>query len=197
MSVAQKVLMIMGVVFAAIGGVISIVLAAVGIPVAFIAIPFLFVVLGIAFIAPVLVSIGKKKKIAKRGHRYAAKIYGYVDNTSYTLNGTFTFNVKVHYFDEHHMEREVILPTGIARGSGKYPIGMTIDIFEYRGKFSYDPDSVRNEILPGEDELMDDKPVSPEQIQLVAATCPNCGSSFQAAAGYSSKCPYCGSYLNV
>ena len=31
----------------------------------------------------------------------------------------------------------------------------------------------------------------------LALTCPNCGASFQAAAGYSSKCPYCGGYLNV
>ena len=113
------------------------------------------------------------------------------------LNGTFTLNVKVHYFDKAHIEREAILPTGFARGSNLYPIGMTIDIYEYRGKFGFDPKSVRAEILPGEEELMDDKPVNPDQVQLVAVTCPNCGSSFQAATGYSSKCPYCGSYLNV
>ena len=55
-----------------------------------------------------------------------------------------------------------------------YPIGMTIDIFVYHGKFGYDPDSVRNEILEGEAELMDDKPVSPDQVKLIAVNCPNC-----------------------
>ena len=138
-----------------------------------------------------------KKKIEKQGRRFPAKIYGYVDNTSYTVNNSYTVNVKVHYFDERHVEREAILPTGFPQGSGMYPIGMTIDIFEYQGKFSYDPNSVRNEVLPGEDELMDDKPVAPDKLQLVAVTCPNCGSNFQAATGYSSKCPYCGGYINV
>ena len=51
--------------------------------------------------------------------------------------------------------------------------------------------------LPGEEELMDDKPVDPMQLKMVAVSCPNCGSSFQAATGYSSKCPYCGSYINA
>ena len=75
--------------------------------------------------------------------------------------------------------------------------GLTIDIFEYNGKYGYDPDSVRDERLPGEEELMDDKPVAPDKLRLVAVRCPNCGSSFRAATGYSSKCPYCGNYLNV
>ena len=103
----------------------------------------------------------------------------------------------VHYFDSYHVEREAIIPTGFTRGAGMYPIGLTIDIFEYNGKYGYDPDSVRDERLPGEEELMDDKPVAPDQLRLVAVRCPNCGSSFRAATGYSSKCPYCGNYLNV
>lgn len=41
----------------------------------FILFPFLFVIIGISFITGVLVSISEKKKIAKYGHRYAAKIY--------------------------------------------------------------------------------------------------------------------------
>lgn len=57
--------------------------------------------------------------------------------------------------------------------------------------------SQKKKVLPGEDELMDDKPVAPDKLQIVAVTCPNCGSNFQAATGYSSKCPYCGGYINV
>ena len=202
MNAAQKILLIMGIFYVVIGGTIALAFlgfgGAVGLNAGgFIAIPLLFVVLGIAFIAGVLMSVSKKKKITKQGRHYLAKIYSYVNNTSYMVNGQYTVNVKVHYFDENHVEREAILPTSFPKGSNMYPIGMTIDIFEYQGQYGFDPKSVRNEVLPGEIELMDDKPVSPEQIHLVAVRCPSCGSSFQAAAGYASKCPYCGSYLNV
>lgn len=199
MNVAQKIMMVMGVAYIVIGGAITFILATVGLSEvgAFIAIPLIFVVVGIGFVIGVICSISKKKKIVNHGRRYAAKIYSYVDNASYTVNGQYTVNVKVHYFDENRIEREAIIPTAFPKGAGTYPIGMTIDIFEYQGNFSFDPKSVRNETLPGEVELMDDKPISPEQIHLVAVKCPNCGSSFQAAAGYSSKCPYCSGYLNV
>lgn len=201
MNSVQKILLFIGGMFAAIGAMVSIVFigvsSATGESGVFVVIPLGFVFIGLGFIIGVIISIVNKKIIVKRGNKYVAKIYGYVDNTSFLENGEFTQNVKVHYFDRMHIEREAILPTSFAKGSNLYPIGMTIDIYEYHGKFGFDPKSVRGEILPGEEELMDDKPVSPNQVQLVAVTCPNCGSSFQAAAGYSSKCPYCESYLNV
>lgn len=134
---------------------------------------------------------------SKKGVKYPAKIYGYTENTSVKVNNTYMMDTIVHYFDSYHVEREAIIPTGFTRGAGMYPIGLTIDIFEYNGKYGYDPDSVRDERLPGEEELMDDKPVAPDKLRLVAVRCPNCGSSFRAATGYSSKCPYCGNYLNV
>ena len=56
---------------------------------------------------------------------------------------------------------------------------------------------IRDEILPGEQELMDDKPVDPSKLRMTAVQCPNCGASYQAAAGYTGRCPYCGSYHNV
>ena len=70
-------------------------------------------------------------------------------------------------------------------------------IFEYQGKYEYDPSSVRYEILPGEQELMDNKPVDPSQLHMIAVTCPNCGASYKKAAGYAEKCPYCVSYQNT
>ena len=103
----------------------------------------------------------------------------------------------VHYFDNYHIEREAILPTSFCQGTSPYPLGMTIDIFEYQGKYEYDPSSVRYEILPGEQELMDNKPVDPSQLHMIAVTCPNCGASYKKAAGYAEKCPYCGSYQNT
>ncbi|MDD5899550.1 MAG: hypothetical protein PUC73_01395 [Lachnospiraceae bacterium] len=200
MSSAQKVIVMVGSIFAGIGGIMTVIFVSVADELGgiggFIMLPLGFVILGLSFIGSVIVSNSKKKKIIKCGNKYAAKIYSYVENTSYLLNGAYTMNVIVHYFDKANIEREAILPTEFPKGSNLYPIGMTIDIYEYQGKYGFDPKSVRCEELPGERELMDDKPVNPTQLQMVAVTCPNCGSSFQAAAGYSSKCPYCGSYLN-
>lgn len=161
-------------------------------------IPLIFVALGIAFLAGIAVHKNAKRRIRKKGRKYVAKVYSYIENTSFTVNDSYTVNTVVHYFDETHIEREAVIPTCFQKGSSKMlPIGMTVDIYRYRDKYDYDPDSVRSEYLPGEEELMDDKPVDPMQLKMVAVSCPNCGSSFQAATGYSSKCPYCGSYINA
>lgn len=201
MNIAQKIISIIGAAFVGIGIVVAIPMCVVGSYVDgamfFVLIPLFFVVLGLAFIGGAFVGVFKKKYIRKHGTKYAAKIYGYIENTSYVVNGRFSLNVKVHYFDKKMIEREAILPTAFQSGSSKYPIGMTIDIYEYNGKYGYDPDSVRNEVLPGEKELMDDKPMEPGKLKMVAIVCPNCGASFQAASGFSSRCPYCGGYQNI
>jgi hypothetical protein len=160
--------------------------------------PLIFVVIGIGFLAGIVIHKSVKGRIRKKGKKYVAKVYSYVENTSFTVNNSYTVNTVVHYFDETHTEREAVIPTCFEKGSSKMlPIGMTVDIYCYRDKYDYDPKSVRSEYLPGEEELMDDKPVDPMQLKMVAVSCPNCGSSFQAATGYSSKCPYCGSYINA
>lgn len=200
MDMTEKIILIIGAAFTAIGGVVGIIFAAVsdelGEMIVMIAIPGLFVVLGIAFIIGAMRSINKKKKILKKGKKYSGKIYGYVQNTSVMINGCFPSDTKVHYFDDRGIEREAILPTGFTDGS-TYPIGMTIDIYELNGKYNYDPSSVRGEILPREEELMDDKPIDPGNVKLVGIRCPSCGSSFNATSGYSNKCPYCNSYINA
>ena len=91
----------------------------------------------------------------------------------------------------------VPMETGILSIDSMFPIGMTIDIYEYNGKYSYDPASVRGERLRREEELMDNKPIDPEQLHLIAVRCSNCGASYKAATGYASRCPYCGGYQNV
>ena len=182
MNMAQKVLLIIGGAFAGIGAVLTMIFGSIGMvfrPMrAFLALPLFFLIL-------------------KNGIRYAAKIYGYVENTAYMVNGRFPVNVIVHYFDKNQIEREAVIPTAFEKGASTYPIGMTMDIYEYQGKYGWDPDSVRDEILPGEQELMDDKPVDPSKLRMTAVQCPNCGASYQAAAGYTGRCPYCGSYHNV
>ena len=201
MNAAHKIVVLVGSIFLAVGVFVGIIFAIVAepgkFPLAMLSLPGGFLLIGGGMDIVVAILVHNKKMIVKKGVRYPAKIYGYTENTSVKVNNTYMMDTIVHYFDSYYVEREAIIPTGFTRGAGMYPIGLTIDIFEYNGKYGYDPDSVRDERLPGEEELMDDKPVAPDQLRLVAVRCPNCGSSFRAATGYSSKCPYCGNYLNV
>ena len=172
MSYTQKIFLIIGSTFSAIGILISSVFLMI-LNVApdgfasFLALPIFFSILGIIFIAGALLSYHKSRQTITSGVRYPAKIYGYVKNKSYTINGSFPVNTIVHYFDRDHIEREVVIPTNFCEGSSTYPIGMTIDIYEYNGRYNFDPSSVRSEILPGEQELMDNKPVEPESCILL------------------------------
>lgn len=197
MDVFKLVFIILGGAFIGVGAIISTVFIAVGGMGAFVLIPFFFVILGAIFIGVVIKMNIDKNTIKKKGQKYSAKIYGYVENKSYTVNGDFTVNTKVHFFDKSGIEREVIIPTAFSKGSSAYPIGMTIDIYEYNGSYGFDEKSVRNEILPRESELMDDIPVEPDMIKMVAVSCKSCGSTFQAAKGYTARCPYCSNYINA
>ncbi|MBD5540046.1 MAG: hypothetical protein HDR00_02460 [Lachnospiraceae bacterium] len=203
MNAMQKILMILGAAFAGMGligtvvfgGFLSMIPGS-GVRV-MIVIPIFFMIIGLSLVIFVLKAVSKKRAIKKKGKKYPAKIYGYIENTSVMVNSTYLIDTKVHYFDEKHIEREAIIPTAFNKGSSQYPIGMTIDIYEYNGKYSFDPKSVRDEILPGENELMDNKPIEPAKIAHVAVECKNCGATFRAVKGYTEKCPYCGSVHNT
>ena len=200
MSVAKKILGILGLSFIAIGSVVFIAIKSAMQYSGFEAmsfIPLLFVIIGFFFVGFVLYSIHQENKIKRFGKRYSAKIYSYKENTSYTVNGEFTYNAVVHYFDEFQNEKEAILPTSFPKGSNTYPIGMTIDIFEYKGQYNFDQNSIRDEILPRETELMDDKPIDRAKIRMKAIQCQHCSASFNAIQGYTATCPYCGSHYNT
>lgn len=203
MNAMQKILMALGAAFAGMGLVFTVVFGSF-LPMmprsgamVMIVVPIFFIIIGLSLVIFVLTGVSKKKEVEKKGKKYPAKIYGYIENTSVTVNSSYLIDTKVHYFDEKHIEREAVIPTAFSKGSSQYPIGMTIDIYEYNGKYSFDPKSVRNEILPGENELMDNKPVEPEKITNVAVECKNCGATFQAVKGYTERCPYCGSVHNT
>lgn len=203
MNAMQRILMILGAAFAGIGLVFMVAFGSFLLmmprsgSMAMIVVPIFFIIIGLSCIIFVLRDVSKKKEVEKKGKKYSAKIYGYIENTSVMVNSNYLIDTKVHYFDEKHIEREAVIPTAFSKGSSQYPIGMTIDIYEYNGKYSFDPKSVRNEILPGENELMDNKPVEPEKITNVAIECKNCGATFQAVKGYTERCPYCGSVHNT
>ena len=77
--------MIMGIGYVGVGGIISIAFIFIGRIGPFILIPLIFLLLGAGFIVGVNTAVSKKKKIAKLGKKYAAKIYGYVENTSFMV----------------------------------------------------------------------------------------------------------------
>lgn len=138
----------------------------------------------------------KRKNIIKYGQRYTGKIYGYIDDKRGTMNGDFLVNIKVHYFDQFGTEREAIIPTGFTKGNGDYPIGATIDIIALDTSYTWVEGSVRFETIPGENELMDNKPIDPSKMNFIAVNCPKCGASFSATRGYVSRCPYCNNATN-
>ena len=203
MNMVQKILLIVGGAFAGIGAVLTMIFGSIGMvfrPMsAFLALPLFFLILGICFIAAVLFGQHKKSLIVKNGIRYAAKIYGYVENTAYMVNGRFPVNVIVHYFDKNQIEREAVIPTAFEKGASTYPIGMTMDIYEYQGKYGWDPDSVREQIRTeiARIEAGIRWTGGRKKLRLTIGGPPNCGASYQAAAGYTGRCPYCGSYHNV
>lgn len=139
----------------------------------------------------------KMKKILAVGERFTGKIYGYVEDKSFTMNGDFLVNTKVRYFDESNVEREAILITRFTKGKASFPIGATIDIAQLGTDFTWVPDSIRYEHIFREEELMDDKPLLPEHVKMIAVHCDSCSASYVAAWGYAAKCPYCGTMVNV
>ena len=83
MGAAQKILTIMGVIYTIVGGGVLIgMLCTSGIPLVMYLLPAIFLLLGIGFLVGVYINIAGKRNIVKKGTRYPAKIYGYVDNTS-------------------------------------------------------------------------------------------------------------------
>ncbi|MCQ2515429.1 MAG: hypothetical protein MJ094_01035 [Saccharofermentans sp.] len=197
MNFLRNVILILGASFLGMGTLVTTIFATTGGAGAFLLIPIFFAVIGIVFLVAGIKMLIADKKIKAKGTKYKAKIYSYVDNTSVVVNGTFTVNCKVHFWDKNGIEKEAIIPTGFTRGSNEYPIGMTIDIYEYEGRYDFDKHSVRSEILDREDELMDDKPVDRAQVRMTAISCQSCGITYEAVAGYSASCPYCGHKINA
>ncbi len=198
MKAAYKVLLLVGAIFTFVGLLITTVFFANREVFGWFSLfPLIFFFIGIALIVPAILQIRKNKVILKNGKRISAKIYDYAEDTSATVNGAYPVNTVVHYFDGEGKEREAILETGFLRGSNEFPIGMTIDIYEYNGKIGYDKSSVRSETIPREEELMDNKPINTTGMEVVAIDCKSCGASFCATKGYVSKCPYCGKNVNA
>lgn len=155
-----------------------------------------FGAIGAGFLIALLKTLRKRKRVDKNGKSYTGKIYGYVEDKSFTMNGDYLVNTQVRYFDEEGTEREALIQTRFVKGTGDYPIGATIDIKQLGNEYSWDKNSVRYETIDREDELMDNKPLDPKLINMVAVECKKCGAGFTAAKGYVCTCPYCGNPID-
>lgn len=195
MKPAHKVMIAAGAIFAVVGSFITIAffanreefgLWAYG--------PLFFVALGIGLIIPGLIGAKKNRDIVKFGRKYPAKICGYVKDRYVEINGYPAINTLVRYFDEYRRVKECVIETGFQIGSNKYPIGMTMDIYELDGNTGWDKDSVRQEKLFDESALMDGATASDDD-EVTAIQCENCGAPFVAVKSCLDKCPYCKSPL--
>ncbi len=159
--------------------------------------PLIFLIIGLGILAIPYMAYRKEAAIKHKGKRYPAKVYGYVEDSTITINGQYPINIKARYFDDKHQVREAVIPTRFPKGNVPYAVGMTLDILEYQGMYDMDKASVRSERLKEEEVLMDNRPLEPELADYIAITCPNCGASFKAVKGYTGRCPYCDSYINA
>lgn len=158
-------------------------------------IPGVFFVVGAIFLIYALVPIAKRNKIKKNGKKYYAKICGYSDNTMVTINGSFTVDLIVRYFNQQGGIIETVLPTTLQRGATRnFPLGHTIDIYELNGNYAWDAKSVREVVIKGEERLMN---YEPGKIKMVPVECKHCGASFMSQDNRTGQCPYCGTYIAV
>ena len=192
MKTVYKILILVGAIFALVGLLLTFIFLVnrdvFGIWAFF---PLFFVILGLCFIIPGIIDYTKNRKIIKNGKRIPAKICGYMEDKNVVINGGYAVNTIVRYFDSYRRVKETVIETGFQHGSNAYPIGMTVDLYEYDEKISWDRNSVRQETLFDERELMDGIEDNSDG-EVIAVECPKCGASYCAAKEYASKCPYCG-----
>ncbi len=192
MKTVYKILILVGAIFALVGAMLTFIFLVnrdvFGLWALF---PLFFVVLGLCFIIPGIIDVTRTRKIIKNGKRIPAKICGYVEDKSVVINGGYAVNTVVRYFDNYRRVKETVIETGFQHGSNAYPIGMTVDLYEYDGKISWNRDSVRQETLFDERELMDGFEDNSDG-EVIAVECPKCGASFCATKGFANMCPYCG-----
>ncbi len=191
MKTVYKILILVGAIFALVGAMLTFVFLinrdVFGIWSLF---PLFFVVFGLCFVIPGIIDLSRNRSIIRNGKRIPAKICGYVEDKSVEINGGYAVNTIVRYFDSYHRVKEIVIETGFQHGSNAYPIGLTVDLYEYDGKVSWDRDSVRQEMLFDEKELMDGIEDDSDG-EVIAVECPKCGASFCATEEFTNMCPYC------
>ena len=101
MGVIYFILGIMGAAYVIIGGGVFLVFIASG---GFeeaggaVFVPLIFVVIGIGFLAGIAIHKSVKKRIRTKGKKYVAKVYSYVENTSFTVKSPWVNSRRVKWF---------------------------------------------------------------------------------------------------
>lgn len=158
---ANKIFYVIGLIFTiiglsilAIGITMCVVLSEVLILIIMGGIGVVFAIIGIVFLSVVAAARKNDAKIRNNGKKYAAKIIGFEVDPYYTINDQHPFNTQVAYYDDIGNIGRGLLKTRVTAGDRRYNIGDTVDIYVFEGKFTWNPDSVRKEMLSGEDALL-------------------------------------------
>lgn len=132
----------------------------------------------------------RAEKIVESGTAYMGKIYDYVEDHEYIVNGQPTLSVIVRYMKDG-VVKQAVARTG-QPDTAQYPRGATVSISILNGEAAIIPGSVSNAVIPDEALLMD-RDIDAEKLSTsIGAACPNCGATLMVPVGMSTVCPYCG-----
>ena len=132
----------------------------------------------------------RAEKIVESGTAYMGKIYDYVEDHEYIVNGQPTLSVIVRYMKDG-VVKQAAARTG-QPDTAQYPRGATVSISILNGEAAIIPGSVSNAAIPDEALLMD-RDIDAEKLSTsIGAACPNCGATLMVPVGMSTVCPYCG-----
>lgn len=197
-----KFLKMFGLLFVVLGAVIGLVLAIVGSQehegmLTLMAVAFLVMFCGIggffAWYGNNL--LHRDDEIVAKGANYLAKVFGYEEDHSLTMNGAPVLVLVVRYFEQGEI-RQASVNTGVVDKT-LYPIGSTVTIRVYEGRVALVPGSCSSSRIEGEDDLMNPD-FDPLGIQSsVNVDCPNCGASIVVPLGMSRICPYCNTKVSI
>lgn len=133
--------------------------------------------------------------INEEGTVYMGKIFRAVQDHQMTVNGASTLSLIVRY-RENGSIKEVTVRTGEV-DEALYPIGCTVSISILNGQAALVPDSVSDQKLPDEENLMNPD-LDPRGTQSSTGTCcPGCGANLMVPYGMAAVCPYCGRKVRV
>lgn len=133
--------------------------------------------------------------INKEGMVYMGKIFKLVPDHQMMINGASTLSLIVRYKDSGII-KEATVRTGEA-DEALFPVGSTVSINILDSEASLVPNSVTDQKLPDEENLMNPD-LDPKGTKSSAGvSCPGCGANLMVPYGMAAICPYCGRKVRV
>ena len=135
-------------------------------------------------------TLRREQDIAEQGTAVMGKIFDYVPDYQYTVNGSPTLSLIVRY-KQDGIIRQATVRTG-QPDTAEFPRGATVTISILNGEAVLIPGSISDTKLPDEENLLNPD-IDPEKIHAsIGAACPACGANLTVPVGMSAICPYCG-----